>query len=262
MTKNNTWKFFILVFLLSIPFWVLGFFSQKFTQLTPIKLPLSALMAICPLLAALILTDKKSKNTLLLEVFDFRKIKNKLWIAPTILSMPIIAVISYFYLWQKKIIEVNYTYTGIELGIFFAVFFIGAIAEEVGWSGYAKRPMIKEFGALKTGLVIGIIWAVWHIIPYIEMNKTPAWILLQCINTVLLRIVMIWLFSNSNYSVFTMVLFHTMINISPYLLSKIQVTYDPIILLSSLLFIVIIILVVLEPKSLSSFRKRTSGPHV
>ncbi len=262
MKKNNTWKFFALVFLLSIPFWVLGFFSQKFTQSTPIKLPLSALMAICPLLAALILTGKKSGMTLLLEVFDFRKIKSKLWLVPTILLMPVIAAISYFYLRQNKAIEVNYTYTVIELLIFFAVFFIGAIGEELGWSGYAKRPMIKEYGALKTGLALGIIWAVWHIIPYIEMNKSAAWILLQCINTVLLRIVMVWLFSNSNYCVFAMVLFHTMINISPYLLSKIQVTYDPIILLGSLLFIVIIILIVWEPKSLSSFRKPLSNTQV
>jgi hypothetical protein len=43
-------QFFLLVFALSIPFWLLGFIVKNVTKTLPIKLPISALMAVCPLI--------------------------------------------------------------------------------------------------------------------------------------------------------------------------------------------------------------------
>jgi len=45
--------FFLLLIVLSVPFWLLGFWEGK---LLPAQLPISALQAVCPLLAAVILT--------------------------------------------------------------------------------------------------------------------------------------------------------------------------------------------------------------
>ena len=50
--------------------------------------------------------------------------------------------------------------------IFFFVYFIGAISEEIGWSGYAIDPLQDKYGALKASIILGIIWTIWHIIPY------------------------------------------------------------------------------------------------
>jgi|GEM_PF-2369365 len=64
--------------------------------------------------------------------------------------------------------------------LLFLLFFIGAIGEEVGWTGYVTDPLQNRFGALKAALIIGTVWAVWHIIPFIQAYRTPIWILWQC----------------------------------------------------------------------------------
>lgn len=53
--------FFALVFALSIPLWIVGAIGPDTTKILPIKLPISALMTFCPLLAAAILVYKKQK---------------------------------------------------------------------------------------------------------------------------------------------------------------------------------------------------------
>lgn len=49
--------FFLLIFILSIPFWLIGALTPG--ELAP-GLPVSALMAVCPMVAALILTRRES----------------------------------------------------------------------------------------------------------------------------------------------------------------------------------------------------------
>lgn len=101
--KNySPFKFFLLVFILSIPFWILGATTRDLTKILPIKLPISALMTFCHLLATAILVYKERKvegiKELLKLSFDFKKIKDRKWYVPIFLLMPTIAVLSYWYL--------------------------------------------------------------------------------------------------------------------------------------------------------------------
>ncbi|NIM46330.1 MAG: CPBP family intramembrane metalloprotease, partial [Nitrososphaeria archaeon] len=53
--------------------------------------------------------------------------------------------------------------------ILFLMFFILAIGEEVGWTGYAFERMEKRWNAFQASLILGIIWAAWHLpIYYVE----------------------------------------------------------------------------------------------
>ena len=92
-------KYFLLVFILSIPFLILGFIGPDTTNLLPIRLPISALMAVCPLLAALILVYKKRKfqgvKLLFKQAFDYQKIKDKKWYIPIISLVPVVSLLSY-----------------------------------------------------------------------------------------------------------------------------------------------------------------------
>ena len=192
MIKHTTY-FFVLVFLLSIPFWVAGYFASDFTQSNPMKLPVSALMTFCPMISAIILLrPNKSKSTNFLNlIFDFKKINNKIWLIPIILLMPTIATISFFATNSQDSNFHNGNFPFVSIVIFFFLYFIGAAGEELGWSGYATEPLQTKFGAFKASLILGLVWAIWHIVPYIEMGKTFNWILLQCLSTVLLRVIMV-----------------------------------------------------------------------
>ena len=74
--EKSPLTFIFLVFLFSIPFWFLGAGGAKLTKIIPINLPISALMFVCPLSAALILTYRESNSRgvkkLMKSVFDYR----------------------------------------------------------------------------------------------------------------------------------------------------------------------------------------------
>ena len=258
MKNKSIAQFFLLVFALSIPFWLLGYVMPNLTKTLPIKLPISALMFFCPLLAAIILVYKKQKmqgvKELLNQTFDFNKIKVKKWYLLLIFLMPIIALLSYAYLKITSVLLPESQLSGLSIFIFFIVYFIGAIGEEMGWSGYIITPLQNQYGALKASIILGFIWAIWHIIPYNQAGQTPIWIFWQCIGTIFLRIIMVWLFNNSGKSVFGMVLFHTMINISPYLIPNYGAHYDPFIFCLLLMGIVAIIVFFRDSKTLVRYK--------
>ncbi len=251
-------KFFLLVFLLSIPFWILGAVTRDLTKILPIKLPISALMTFCPLLAAAILSYKEQKiqgvKELLNLSFDLQKIKDKKWYIPIVFLMPTIAALSYLYLKMTGEILPETPTPFLLVIIFFLVFFIGAIGEEVGWSGYVTEPLQNQYGAFKASIIIGFIWAIWHIIPYSQAHQTPIWIFWQCIGMVFLRTIMVWIFNNTHKSVFAIILFHTTLNISPYLFPSNGSHYDPFIFTILLAITAISITWLWGTKTLSKYR--------
>ena len=111
--------------------------------------------------------------------------------------------------------------------IFFLVFFIGAIGEEVGWSGYAIDPLQGRWGALQASLILGSVWAIWHVVPYIQAHNAPAWIAWQCLGTVGSRVIIVWLYNNTGKSVFVAILYHAMLNVSEFLFPNYGSHYDP-----------------------------------
>jgi uncharacterized protein len=251
-------NFFALVFVLSVPFWILGVIAPDTTKILPIKLPISALMAFCPLIAAAILVYKKQKKQgvkqLLKQSFDFKKIKNKKWYIPVVFLMPFIALLSYCYVKMTGGILPEPQISALTVLLFFVLYFIGAVGEELGWSGYIIDPLQNRYGALKASLMLGIIWALWHIIPWSQAHQTTTWIVWQCIATIFLRIIMVWIYNNAGKSVFAMVLFHTMINISPYLIPNYGSHYNPFIFAVLLFITVLIVTFLWGTKTLADYK--------
>ncbi len=243
-TKTN-FTFFALVLALSLPFWILGYFATNLTRNLPIRLPISALMAFCPMIAAIILVYQEDKTkgiqTLFKQVFDYNKINNKFWLIIIILFVPITTILS---LWYKQL---NSTLIQVEplsyiaIVLFTIAFFIAATGEELGWSGYITNRLQVQFGPFNTSILIGIFWAIWHIIPYNQAGQTVNWIIWQCIGTVFLRIIMVWIFNKTGGSVFGIIVFHTMLNISPYLIPNYGSNYDPYIFAILLLIPILIV---------------------
>lgn len=172
-------KFFSLVFALSIPIWVLG--AVTALQILP-GLSISALAAFCPLIAAVILVyrDRVDGNfaglvVLLKRSFDFKRISAKVWYVPIILLMPGLTAMSIG--WQH--------FSGVPLPtlrfpvawglLIFVGFFIGALGEELGWSGYIIDSLQHRWGALGASILLGVVWAAWHVVPYMQAHRSVAW---------------------------------------------------------------------------------------
>ena len=250
--------FFGLVFLLSVPLWILGAVAPDFTKIFPIKLPISALMTFCPLIAAVMLVYKKRKRQGVSELLglavDFKKIKDKWWYLAIVCLMPVMTLLSYWYTKSTGALIPEPRTPVLSIVIFFGIYFIGAIGEEIGWSGYSIDPLQNRFGALNASIILGFIWAVWHIIPWSQTHQTPVWIVWQSVSTVLLRVIMVWLFNNTGKSVFGIVLFHAMINISPYLIPGNWGNYDPFVTCILLILTVVVIVFGWDSKTLARYR--------
>jgi membrane protease YdiL (CAAX protease family) len=48
------------------------------------------------------------------------------------------------------------------LGIFIAA--AAGFFEELGWTGFATPELRKKYGVFATGFIIGLVWAVWHLL--------------------------------------------------------------------------------------------------
>ena len=208
-------KYFLLVFALSIPFWLIG--AATDLQLMP-GLSASALMAFSPMVAALILVYRENKTRgvteLLRRSFDFRRIKAKRWYVPVLLLMPGVSVVVYGLMrWMDMPLPTPQIPAQPALLMFFA-FFVGALGEELGWSGYILDPMQDRWSAWRAGTALGVVAIVWHLVPLLLLHRSPTWIAWWCLYVVAARILIVWLYNNTGKSVFAVALFHATLNLS------------------------------------------------
>ena len=47
--------------------------------------------------------------------------------------------------------------------LFISFLFSGPFPEEFGWRGFALIPLLKRLGFTKASVLLGIIWALWHL---------------------------------------------------------------------------------------------------
>jgi membrane protease YdiL (CAAX protease family) len=247
-------KFFLLVFGLSTPFWLIG--AVTGLQLLP-GLPVSSLMVCCPLLAALILVYRENKTAgvteLLKRSFDFKRIRAKVWYVPTVLLMPGVMVLSYGLMRLMGSQLPTPQFPVLATLAMFLVSFIAALGEELGWSGYVTDPMQDRWNALRASILLGLVWALWHIVPLVQAHRPPTWIGWQCLCLVAERVLFVWLYNNTGKSVFATAVFHATANLSWQLFPINGSFYDPRITGLIITFAAAIVTVVWEPRTLARF---------
>lgn len=90
------------------------------------------------------------------------------------------------------------------------------VGEELGWRGFALPRLQARFGGLGASLVLGVLWAAWHLantaIPGLERYwyAFPAFALFVVAQTVLFT----WIANHTRGSVLLAWLFHAAINVA------------------------------------------------
>lgn len=220
--------FFVLVFVFSIPFWLLA--NVFPLQLLP-GLPLSALGVFTPTLAAVVISARSNQpaavSQLLARSFDFNRVRNKYWYLVFVLFNPAIAVFAYEAM-QSAGIPIPppspLTYAIIPM---FMIFFVAALGEEIGWTGFATDPLQRRWGTFWSGILLGLVWAVFHLVVLTQANRSLQWIAWWSLGTISLRTMMVWLFQHAGDSVFAAAIFHAMINLCWQIFPVNGSFYDP-----------------------------------
>ena len=227
-SHKSVFIFLVLVFVLSIPFWALGIIHP--IQLLP-GLPISALGAFAPALAAIILVYKNERLSGVLQLLrrslDFKRITNKNWYLAIVFINPAIAVLAYEIMLAVGKLLPNPAPLTLAIFPMFILFFIAALGEEIGWSGYATEPLQHNWGIIATGILLGLVWAVWHFIPLLQVHRSFEWIAWWSLGTISLRMIMVWIHTYSGKSVFAAAVFHAMINLCWQLFPNNGSYYDP-----------------------------------
>ena len=253
----SPWLFFLLVLLVPIPFYALGMARERLPIAT--FLPVNEIMAFVPMIAALVLAYRESgvccAKAFLSRALDYRRINGVGWILAALLLMPIIFLLAYGVLRiQGRALPDIELFPIAGIAGFALMFFVGAIGEELGWQGYAYARVKTARSALAAALILGAVWGLWHVIPFIEMGRSIDWTLWQCVGAVAMRIIIVWVFENAGQSVFVAVLFHTMIN-SPWgVFTEFEPYFDPLVMLAILAPVAGIVAALWGPSTLARFR--------
>jgi uncharacterized protein len=169
--------------------------------------------------------------------------------------MPAISILAYAVMRITGSVLPGHIYLPLQLlPVFIVVFFAGAIGEEVGWSGYVTNPLQERLGALGASLTLGTAWAAWHVIPYLQAHNSIAWIAWQCLATVGLRVLIVWIFNNTSGSVFAAISFHTMVNICDFMFPNYGSNYDPEVFAIIIAVIVTIVVACWGPRTLAGYQ--------
>jgi membrane protease YdiL (CAAX protease family) len=164
---------------------------------------------------------------LLRRAFDYRRIRGVVWYVPIFLLMPAVSLVAYALMRLLDMPLPTPQFPTRVAALMFLAFLAAAMGEELGWSGYAIDPMQERWSALQAGILLGLVGALWHIVPLLQANRSPAWIAWWCLYAVAARVLIVWLYNNTGRSVLAAALCHAMLNMSWMLFPVYGSHFDP-----------------------------------
>jgi CAAX protease family protein len=91
-----------------------------------------------------------------------------------------------------------------------------ALGEEVGWRGYALPALQARHGALASSVILGIVWALWHLPQFFNpatlYSDLPFVLFLAYL--VPFAVLITWVFNSAGGSVLIVMLVHAVMNAS------------------------------------------------
>jgi uncharacterized protein len=96
-----------------------------------------------------------------------------------------------------------------------SVVLAGQVGEELGWRGYALPRLSKGVGLASASIMLGIVWACWHLPLFYLFPKADTFgqsFPLYLAQTTALSIAIAWLWWRTNGSLLLTMLFHAAVN--------------------------------------------------
>lgn len=194
-------------------------------DLTPSFMLVGIACNVSPSIAAFIVTRISKGKEGIKRLKESFKIKSSFkWYVLTLLVVPgttlITTAVSNLTI---RSYEVSIVIPAIAAGLVWPLF--SGFGEEFGWRGYILPQLLSKYSPLKSALMLGFIWEVWHLpmhyMAYSEYGvyMIPAFIVIGFINLILHTVIMTYIYIKNNGSIKLMVLYHYTITGSSILIS-------------------------------------------
>jgi uncharacterized protein len=110
---------------------------------------------------------------------------------------------------------VNNTILGVFLLFAFMIFPGSALGEELGWRGFALPRLQARHSALRSSLVLGILWGCWHLPVWLRGTESPpiGLYIPFVVAVIASSVIYTWLYNNTGGSLLIIVLFHAASNL-------------------------------------------------
>ena len=222
--------FIALTVALSVPFWLLGSIVES-PGLGPVGLPVSALQAVVPLVAAALLVTRvegpAGVTRLLRRTVSVGSAASWTRYLLIVALMPAVYALAYLAMHVAGRPVPDPVISPASVAILVVLFVATAVFEEAGWTAYALEPLGHRWGMVRAGLVLGLAWAVVHLVPDTQSGHEAGWIAWHRIGTVALRVLLVLAFVATGRGVLAAVAMHAADNVSWQLFPVSGSHYDP-----------------------------------
>ncbi len=187
----------------------------------------------------------------LIKTLSYINIKLK-WVFYTFFLFPFIVLLSYivFRLTGGDLPTSHFPLWFIPIAFLYILVLMGPLGEELGWRGFVLKRMLLIYSPLKSGLILGIIWSMWHIPLFFiqgtiqhELAGNGLVVVFLCylIYTTCISLLMTIVYINTSGNLLICILFHTVCNFTLGLVPLVLIKSGAVILLSFLVIITIAI---------------------
>lgn len=263
LARQNLWQFFLLTFMFSWILWLPGLLIT-YKLVTPTR----TWIVICnilrwlggmgPSVAAVLLTKKHDGYSgikkILCRVWDMGL---GYWYLPVLFLLP--ATIIFAHVLNGLVFNSPFPKSSLLtefywIPIIFLVFLIMQFSEELGWRGYALDRLQKRWSAVLSSVLLGSIWAIWHLPMFLISgfsqfdNQLPYGQFF--ITLVLISVLITWLQNNTKGSLAPAFIMHALFNLSGEVFPLVEKTgnsqgdYIPWIICNILLFLIVLVVII------------------
>ncbi len=212
----------------SLPFWLL-LGSTRLDGLG-LLLPASALVFVCPAVVATVLAaiegGRAGVATLWRRSVGVAATPRAGWLALAVVLLPALVLLAAFAGHAPAALPPS-PVRAAAVPVLVLVYLGTALAEEVGWTAYLTDRLLPRLGTRGTGLVLGAVWAAWHLIPYVQVGRDGRWIAWQCLATVAARVLIVEVYARSGRWVPVAVVMHAGLNVATAALPGGGPDHDP-----------------------------------
>jgi membrane protease YdiL (CAAX protease family) len=107
------------------------------------------------------------------------------------------------------------------LGAIVVAIISGGVTEEFGWRGYLQPKLRSRYGPVRTGVLVGILWGLWHLGPWqllftadlrTALAENGRHIFDYVLGGIPLAVLFLWVSEHTGGSVLLSILFHAAYN--------------------------------------------------